>query len=389
MSIARTAEKGVTFHNPQKADDGYTLFSTYNYDVWLIDIEGYIVNRWRMPYLPGAHQVLLPNGNLLFAGKYKVHTELGLLPVEMAGVGGMLYEVNWDSDLVWKTSVPYQNHDIRPLENGHVLYPAYHPDSIMPDEKAVHVKGGLAGTEFDGKIWGDVVYEVDRDGRIVWEWKTYEHLDADIDKIEPLDKRNLWGQINSVYVCKNSDVLISLRNPSEVVRVSYENGKVLARYGRGKIFHQHDPRELDDGNILVFDNGSQRHEYKPSYSRIVELDPEKDEIVWEYKAPFPPDFYSPVCGGSERLPNGNTVICESWHGRIFEVTHDGELVWEYASPFVGICIGMPTTMMWRAHRYTRDYPGLQGKELDPKRFPRENMMYGPDSHKRHFTPAIF
>ena len=388
MSIAKTAKKGVTFYNRQKADDGYTLFSTYNRDVWLIDMEGYIVNRWRMPYPPGSHQVLLPNGNLLFAGMVKSHTELGL-PIEMAGIGGIVLEVDWDSNLVWKATVPYQAHDVRPMRNGHVLYATYHPDGILPDEIAAKVKGGRPGTEFNGKIWGDVVREIDRDGKIVWQWKVYEHLDPEIDAIEPLDNRNVWGYINSLWICRDGSILMSLRNSCEVIKVDYETGKVIARYGRGRIFHQHDPRELDNGNILVFDNGCQRHEYKPNYSRVVEIDPNTDEIVWEYKANLPSDFFSPVCCGNERLPNGNTVICESWQGRIFEVTVEAELVWEYISPFVGSIAGMITTMMWRAHRYAPSFPGFKGKELDPKRFPWENRIFGPDSFNKHFTPSIF
>jgi len=388
MSIAKTAKKGVTFYNSQKADDGCTLFSTYNHDVWLIDMEGYIVNRWRMPYRPGSHQVLLPNGNLLFAGMIKSHTELGL-PIEMAGIGGIVLEVDWDSNLVWKATVPYQAHDIRSMGDGHVLYAAYHPDGILPHEIAAKVKGGRPGTEFNGKIWGDVVREIDRDGKIVWEWKVYEHLDPEIDIVEPLDNRNIWGYINSLWICRDGNILMSLRNSCEVIKVDYETGRVIARYGKGRIFHQHDARELDNGNILVFDNGCQRHEYKPNYSRVVEIDPKTDEIVWEYKANLPSDFFSCVCCGSERVPNGNTVICESWQGRIFEVTVEGELVWEYISPFVGSIVGMITTMMWRAHRYAPDFPGLRGKELDPKRLPWENRIFGPDSFNKHFTPSIF
>jgi hypothetical protein len=83
------------------------------------------------------------------------------------------------------------------------------------------------------------------------------------------------------------------------------------------------------------------------------------------------------------------VICDSWSGRIFEVTHEGELVWEYMSPFVGSIVGMNTTMMWRAHRYEPDYPGLKEKELDPKRLPRENRLFGPEAFKREFRPAVF
>ncbi|MBA7705859.1 hypothetical protein ES703_114699 [subsurface metagenome] len=163
------------------------------------------------------------------------------------------------------------------------------------------------------------------------------------------------------------------------------------RYGKGTISHQHDARELDNGNILIFDNGAHRHNYAPSYSRSVEIDPDTDEIVWEYKADPPSDFYTAMCGGNERLPNGNTVICDSWHGRIFEVTVKGELVWEYVSPFMYItpALNRNSNMMWRAHRYPRDYPGLKGKDLDPTRFPWENRIFGPGAFKQDFMPFIF
>ena len=153
-------------------------------------------------------------------------------------------------------------------------------------------------------------------------------------------------------------------------------------------------RELDNGNILVFDNGNHRNGYQPTYSRVVEIDPDTDEIVWEYKANIPSDLYSAVCAGSERLPNGNTLICESELGRIFEVTYEGELVWEYASPFMGwkwcdvdkIIYG---GKMFRAHHYPKDYPGLKGKDLDPAKYPWENKIFGPGAFKRDFSPRVF
>jgi hypothetical protein len=37
----------------------------------------------------------------------------------------------------------------------------------------------------------------------------------------------------------------------------------------------------------------------------------------------------------QRLENGNTLINEGSNGRIFEVTRDHEIVWEYISPFWG------------------------------------------------------
>ncbi len=380
MSISRTAKKGVTYYNPSKAYNGYTLFAPlYTRDVWLIDMEGNIVQRWRMPYIPGQHAYILPNGNLLWAGKQKTPDELGL-PLEFGGIGGLLREIDWQGNVVWEAQVPYQNHDFVCMSNGHVLFPSYSPEGVVPSEMAAKLRGGLPGTEFEGKVFGDCVLEIDRTGEIVWQWIAHQHLDPEIDVMCPLENRNIWPLLNAVFLCKDGSLLLSGRNCSEIIRVKYPEGHVLARYGRGKISHQHDPRELENGNILVFDNGAHRqHDYNesPSFSRVVEIDPKNDEIVWEYRADPPTDFYSALTSGAERMPNGNTVICESWQGRVFEVTHEGELVWEYVSPFVGRWPAWDTNAMWRAHRYSPEYPGFEGKPLDPARFEWENRTYGP------------
>jgi len=232
-----------------------------------------------------------------------------------------------------------------------------------------------------------------RNQEIVWKWLPAEHLNPEIDGICPLCPRNHF-HANAVWKCKDGNILLSCRSLDQVLKIEYPSGKVLGRYGRGEIAHQHDSRELDNGNILVFDNGLHRHVSEPNYSRSVEIDPKTDKVVWQYKADPPYSFYSSVASGNERLPNGNTLICEALSGRLIEVTVDGELVWEYVSPFLGHKpiaedLEIDTPMLHRAHRYPRDYPGLKGKDLDPKNFPWENRMYGPDAFNKDFRPAIF
>jgi len=388
MSFAKSVRKGVTFYDPLKADDGYTLICPQgDFDVLLIDMEGHVVHRWRMPHLPGSHGMLLPNGNLLFAGRTESNPAKLGLPQECSGLGGVLLEVDWEGNLVWKAEVPYQNHDFYPMENGHVMFNSFHPSGILPDDLAVKVKGGLPGTEFNGKILGDSLFEIDRDGNIVWEWLAYKHLDPEIDTMCLLERRTVWPYINSVWVCRDGNILLSTRHINQATKIDYPTGAVLGRYGKNEVAHPHDCRELDNGNLLVFDNGAHRHNYEPSYSRSVEIDPNKNEITWEYKANPPSDFYTAICGGNERLPNGNTLICETWKGRIFEVTPDGGLAWEYVSPFMGWrSMGIYSNWMWRAHRYPRDYPGLKGKDVDPLKFPWENRLYGPEAFKKAFSP---
>jgi outer membrane protein assembly factor BamB len=130
-------------------------------------------------------------------------------------------------------------------------------------------------------------------------------------------------------LCKEGNVLISIRNLDLIVIFDVEKEKFVWKWGPGIIDDQHDAKMLDNDNILLFDNGYQR-----GYSRIIELNALTGEIVWEYKAKKPEDFYSPRRGVCQRLPNGNTLITESDRGRVFEVTYSGEIVWEFYNPEV-------------------------------------------------------
>jgi len=391
MSIAKTGLKGLIVYEPTKAFNGYNLFHPFGTrDCWLMDMEGKFVHRWRVPYSPGSHGILLPNGNLLYAGKVK---EVDEMPYgwthEFGGVGGMLLEIDWDSKVVWETEAPCQGHDFTPMANGHIMYIAWEPKGIVPNGIAKKLKGGLPGTELNGEIWGDVLVEIDRNGNRVWEWLAYEHLDPEIDCICPLEKRSIWPYLNSVWICRDGNVLISTRYLNQVTKIDYKTGNVIGRYGKGKIFHQHDCRELENGNILLFDNGTHRHEYKSEYSRSVELDPKTDEIVWQYKANPPSDFHSPHSGGCERQPNGNTVIVETALGRMFEVTPSCEIVWEYIYPNYIPYHGRFSNEPWRVHRYPYDYPGLKGRDLDPEKLLWINRICGPDAFAKDIKPCLF
>lgn len=395
MSIARTALKGVTHYDSSKTFNGYTLFGIcWDNQVWLIDMEGHIVHKWQLPQGLALYGILLPSSNLLYAGITKSPAELGLPSfgaVTAGGLGGELVEVDWDGNVVWRIEAPYQHHAFGVMNNNHIIYPTHHPKGILPDELAAKWRGGRPGTEAEGKIWGDTVDEIDRDGNIVWWWQSYEHLNPEIDAFCPLEPRNHW-HMNSLWQCRDGSILVSPRHLNVLWRIEYPSGKIIARYGKGKIFHQHDVQELDNGNIMCFDNGDHRSNYYgPPYSRAVEIDPNTDEIVWEYKSDPPWCFFSASQGGVQRLPNGNTLISQTNHGRLFEVTYGGELVWEYVNPRQ---VWAERNLMYtggshRAFRYSPDYPGLKGKDLDPTKYSWENRVFGPDACKSDFMPCIF
>lgn len=186
-----------------------------------------------------------------------------------------------------------------------------------------------------------------------------------------------WMHTNSVdYLAEHDLIAISVRTMSEIWIIDHSTttaeaateaggnfgrgGAILFRwgnpqvYGRGKkedkqLFSQHDARwvppseKYPQGSLMVFDNGSGRPDGK--FSRVLELplsfDLEQgfgldddgcflpEQPAWNYTGKPAESFYSSFISGAERQPNGNTLICEGDDGRVFEVTADGTIVWEY------------------------------------------------------------
>ena len=93
--------------------------------------------------------------------------------------------------------------------------------------------------------------------------------------------------------------------------------------------------------------------------------------MWNYQSQANQGFFSHIGSGAQRLPNGNTLICSGTSGHLFEVTAQGELVWEYINPnsrdlgtvkILPDCLPM-TNALFRAARYGADHPALKGRDL--------------------------
>jgi len=369
---------GVTYYNKEKAYDGYTLFSPdWGKFTLLIDMDGNIVHMWKFNKRVGDFAYLLPNGNLIYPEKFPPKRLMHL-----GGVGNDLLEVDWNNNLVYKYSDPLSHHVVRRLRNGNTMFMR---DIQVPEEIAKKIKGGIPNSEDDnGNIYGTSFREVDRNGNIVWEWKPWEHLDLSIYTICPLEIRVDWNHGNTIFEMPNGDILTSFRTNDMIFIIDKNTGKVKWQWGKGEIKHQHMATSLDNGNILCYDNGPHRKNKFITYSRVVEINPETNKIVWEYIDEKPYNFYAKVQSGALRLPNNNTLITEATNGRIFEVTYDKEIVWEYRSPFfyesdLEQCPGL-YNWIHRAYRHTIDEPALKGKNLDPDNHKAFNLIYGKDAY---------
>jgi hypothetical protein len=384
----RVYPTGVTTYFPRECWGGYTLVPYEPGPILLIDMNGRVVHRWN---LATERATLLPDGHVVIMK------------------GSKVLEYDWDGNLVWQYKVPSGpieedyyptpgiiHHDLERLPNGNTIF-LYHEEVPSKYKKLIKDPKRRAV-----KLIGDCISEVNRDGKVVWEWHGYNHLDLnDYSKVDGIDD---WTHTNSVQVLqenhwynegykefKPGNVMISIRHLNLVVIIERDTKKIVWKYKgdyMGGMAHQHEARMIKvgmpgAGNILIFDNGvgapgSSGHD---GMTVVFELNPVTNKIVWKYEDGT--DFFSAIQGTEERLPNGNTFISESCSGTLYEVTPGDKVVWEYVMPPLPGSVarhGFGT----RPHRYGYDYcPQLKEMPL-----PEELAVIPPKNGEWHLKPDL-
>jgi hypothetical protein len=172
------------------------------------------------------------------------------------------------------------------------------------------------------------------------------------------------------------------------------NPRAYSRGGTNEqtLFGQHDIRWIEKGlpgagHLMVFDNNVPGA--NGPHSAVLEWAPPTQvngAYVLPETGPFGPaqpdwkyeagkSFHSGFISGARRLPGGNTLICSGADGRIFEVTNDGKIVWEFWDPYSGQVrlpdgsppqpVGNATFAVFRATKIVPQHPALAGRTLQP------------------------
>jgi len=299
------------------------------------------------------------------------------------------------------------------------------PDYVVEIEKTGSSGGKVVWEWHD---WDHLIQDIDSSKANYGDVAAHpELIDVNRSSLEPFSGRRIhsfWNHMNSIYYNEKLDqIMLSVRGNDEFWVIDHsttseeaaghtggrsgKGGDILYRWGNPyaynkgdksdqTLFQQHDAQWIPsgcpgEGNILVYNNGLSRP--GTEYSSVEELVPPVDskgnytikpgsayepkEPVWLYKAKNPADFYSAEISGAHRLPNGNTIICEGCKGIFFEVTPDGEKVWEYVDPVLRTGLmkqgdpipldhrGHQLNAVFKVHRFAPDYPGLAGRDLTP------------------------
>jgi hypothetical protein len=313
-------DAGVTLFNKASAATGYSLYSDGTNAIYLIDREGKRSHVWWLPDVPKEflYPELVAGGNLAVISTSE---SLSLL--------------NAGAKPIWTLPGNF-HHDLTELPDGNLM--------VLYREKQTY-----RGREimFDGlKI-------VSLKGEARDAWFSFDHLDSirkhhETSKLDtPMEPKKPgtpsprydYFHMNAVSVLpetslgskdsrfKAGNLLVCFRNVNLIAIMDGKSYEIVWSWGPGTLDLPHQPTMLDNGRILIFDNGTYRN-----FSRVLEIDPVGGKIRWKYQADPKEGFYTREGGGSLRLDNGNTFITESHKGHAFEVTRSGEIVWEFWNP---------------------------------------------------------
>lgn len=350
-------QSGLLHHLPEKCCPGFTVIAPMRHEVvYLVDIDGKVAHQWSLLGALGSKAYLLPNGNLLCSVATVDDSPIaGAINIPGA-LGGRMLELNWAGEIVWEHTDPNQHHDICRLENGNTLFLSREE---MSESEAQKIAGGIAGAglanpALKGRMFADIVREVNPAGELVWQW-SFREVDLDTFKLAPDCHRGEWAHANSVAPTLDGNILVSFRHIDAIMIVDRATRTIVWSQTDPGWGHQHNADMLPNGNITIFANGMNNLQ-QPLHSRAIELNPRTGKTVWQYIDPQRWTFFSPVMGSVQRLSNGNSLICESLNGRVFEVTSDGEIVWDYVTPMYhpNPVLHAPSNALFRAYRYAAD-----------------------------------
>jgi len=347
----------VTSWVPSKTWNGTTVFgNSITNEIVEVNMQGQVVWRYKIP-VTGTTTVgitgvmVLPGSNNIL---YAVND-----PESMRGA----YEVNRQGQLVWSYVNKTISHDVVKLPNGDTLLDASHSE--------------------DYGTWPYTypeVFEVNQQGRVVWQW----HASADYANdpryanIRSTDF-GYWTHTNEALRLPDGTTMISVRNFNLTIIVD-SSGKVLRAFGDpcgrtcgplGYIAEPHSPIPLPNGNYLV---------NSPGPGRVYEFNPASQNAVWQWPAPSTPST-TPNLRGSQRLPNGNTLIDDS-NGQLIEVTQNDQTVWVMRYTNYKTTSGVQGAPFFQAERTSYMPPGFTLSS------PVQHQTYNSNSIPLTFTPVF-
>ncbi|OFY82268.1 MAG: hypothetical protein A3F72_09565 [Bacteroidetes bacterium RIFCSPLOWO2_12_FULL_35_15] len=368
---------------------GYTLYSIKTTSTaQLVDTNGTVYHTWTdaTAKKTGYSTYLMPGGFLWRAIERTGNSFTG------GPICGEVQKLDYNGNVVWdfvySTTAYCTHHDICPMPNGNVLLIAY--------ETKTGTQVTAAGcSTFSNTMWPDKIVEVQptgaTTGNVVWEWHAWDHLVQNTNAsaanyqtsiVNHPELLNInyqaqkdWLHMNGVdYNPILDQVTFSSHNLSEIYVIDHstttaeaathsggnsgKGGDILYRWGNPAAYGAtgtkilnvvHDAHWIPEGcpnagNLAGYNN---KGITSPSNASCVDfiappvsgynysLTPGSAYLPSSYTKRILAGGYNSNEGGSQQLPNGNTLVSMGISGYIKEFGPTGTLLW--SKTLTGAC----------------------------------------------------
>lgn len=212
------------------------------------------------------------------------------------------------------------NHDFIYFNDNHYILPAY----VNRANVDMTSYGGSNSVELV-----DFVFQEIQNNQVIFEWNTTNFPEF-LQNTDPIYYQQYatkpkvdYFHFNSISIDPNdNNFIVTARHMNQIYKIDRTNGQIIWRFGGNNddfnlngnevISHPHHATVLNNGNLLLFDNGVTKN---PQQSRIVEFELNETNLtanlVNEYR-----DLgrYFDIMGSAQKLNNGNYFI--GWGGNI-------------------------------------------------------------------------
>jgi Arylsulfotransferase (ASST)/Secretion system C-terminal sorting domain len=359
----------------------YTLYATMNgTTAYLIDTNNAVYHQWTFPSnaKTGYSSYLLPGGVLLRSVAKAGNSFTG------GPICGQVQKVDWNGNVIWdyvySTTTYCTHHDICPMPNGNVLLIAY--------ELKTAAEATQAGSSMNITMWPDKIVEIEpvgaSGGTVVWEWHAWDHLVQNVDSTKNNYQTSIvnhpellninyrtqkdWLHMNGVdyndsldqitFSCHNTDEIYVIDHSTTTVEAaghtggnSGKGGDLLYRWGNPPAYQAAGSAILDvvhdahwvNRNCPTCPNGDQlacfnNNGISNNQSAVDYVTPPYSGNTYSitFGSAFLPITYSTRLagightsnmGGSQQMPNGNTLVTIAIAGYMYEVDANGTLIW--------------------------------------------------------------
>jgi hypothetical protein len=258
----------------------------------------------------------------------------------------------------------------------HAITGFHHEALEMPDGKFLVLASSeriLKDVQGPGEVnvIGDTIVVLDRELRVTWAWDSFDHLDprqmaimsetctvagGGCPPFYKTPQANDWLHSNSLQLAPDGNIIVSVRHLDQILKIDYQNGiawgEVLWRFGKDGDFkvesadpwpwpsHQHDASILEDGTLLVYDNGNTRRESDPlAQSRGQRWELDESTMTARPLLNAKLGAYAPALGSAQRLSDGtyhfnSGLIFKppfAMEAQTIQTDAAGSMMWKYAT----------------------------------------------------------